>query len=45
MEAAQTRIADTEAGVVIDLFLSYRAVRAWPEMVALVEHELVTRSQ
>lgn len=30
------RIADTEAGVVIDLFLSYRAVRAWPEMVALV---------
>ena len=37
VEAAQTRIADTEAGVVIDLFLSYRAVRAWPEMVALVE--------
>ena len=45
VEAAQTRIADTEAGVVIDLFLSDRAVRAWPEMVALVEHELATRSQ
>lgn len=26
-----------EAGVVIDLFLSYRAVKAWPEMVALVD--------
>jgi hypothetical protein len=36
VEAAQASIADTEAGVVIDLFLSYRAVRAWPEMVALV---------
>lgn len=29
--------ADQEAGVVIDLFLSYRAVEAWPEMIALVE--------
>ena len=31
------RAEGVEAGVVIDLFLSYRAVRAWPEMVALVE--------
>ncbi len=30
-------IADTEAGVVIDLFLSYRAVKAWPQMIALVK--------
>ncbi len=29
-------IADTEAGVVIDLFLSYRAVKAWQDMIALV---------
>ncbi len=29
-------IADVEAGVVIDLFLSYRAVKGWPEMVDLV---------
>ncbi len=29
-------IEDAEAGVIIDLFLSYRAVKAWPEMVALV---------
>lgn len=28
-------IADAESGVVIDLFLSYRAVKAWPEMIAL----------
>ena len=26
---------DVEAGVIIDLFLSYRAVKAWKEMVAL----------
>jgi len=26
-----------EAGVVIDLYLSYRAVEAWPEMIALVD--------
>jgi hypothetical protein len=26
-----------EAGVVIDLFLSYRAVKAWTDMIALVE--------
>lgn len=29
-------IADCEAGVVIDLFLSYRAVKGWDEMIALV---------
>ncbi|MSM38671.1 MAG: DUF4071 domain-containing protein [Geobacter sp.] len=29
-------IDDCEAGVVIDLFLSYRAVKAWDEMIALV---------
>lgn len=29
-------LADQEAGVVIDLFLSYRAVKAWDEMIALV---------
>ncbi|MBI4964110.1 MAG: DUF4071 domain-containing protein [Desulfomonile tiedjei] len=30
-------IEDVESGVVIDLFLSYRAVEAWPEMLALVK--------
>ncbi|CAN5362494.1 hypothetical protein BH24GEM3_BH24GEM3_14900 [soil metagenome] len=30
-------IADQEAGVVIDLFLSYRAVKGWGEMIALAE--------
>ena len=30
-------IEDVESGVVIDLFLSYRAVEAWPEMIALVK--------
>jgi tetratricopeptide (TPR) repeat protein len=28
-------IADAESGVVIDLFLSYRAVKGWTEMIAL----------
>jgi tetratricopeptide (TPR) repeat protein len=28
-------IQDVEAGVVIDLFLSYRAVKAWTDMIAL----------
>jgi len=43
VEALQTcerqlgALADVEAGVVIDLFLSYRAVRAWEEMIALVD--------
>jgi tetratricopeptide (TPR) repeat protein len=30
-------IVDVEAGVVIDLFLSYRAVKAWDDMVALAQ--------
>ncbi len=30
-------IADAEYGIVIDLFLSYRAVKAWDNMVALVQ--------
>lgn len=30
-------INDQEAGVVVDLFLSYRAVRAWQDMIALTE--------
>jgi hypothetical protein len=30
-------IADQESGVVIDLFLSYRAVKAWDDMIGLVE--------
>jgi tetratricopeptide (TPR) repeat protein len=30
-------IGDVEAGVLIDLFLSYRAVKGWTEMVSLVE--------
>jgi tetratricopeptide (TPR) repeat protein len=30
-------LADLEAGVVIDLFLSYRAVKSWDDMAALVE--------
>jgi tetratricopeptide (TPR) repeat protein len=28
-------LADVEAGVVIDLFLSYRAVKAWSDMIAI----------
>jgi tetratricopeptide (TPR) repeat protein len=31
-------IQDAEAGVAIDLLLSYRAVKAWDEMIALVPH-------
>lgn len=31
-------VADLEAGVVMDLFLSYRAVKAWDRMIALVDH-------
>lgn len=30
-------VPDAEAGVVIDLFLSYRAVKGWNEMITLVE--------
>ncbi len=29
-------IGDAEAGVVVDLFLSYRDVKAWPDMIGLV---------
>ena len=28
--------ADLESGIVIDLFLSYRAVKAWDDMISLV---------
>jgi tetratricopeptide (TPR) repeat protein len=31
------KIADVESGVAIDLFLSYRSVSAWQDMVTLVE--------
>jgi tetratricopeptide (TPR) repeat protein len=31
------KVADVESGVLIDLFLSYRAVRAWEDMIRLVE--------
>lgn len=31
------RVDNCETGVLIDLFLSYRAVKAWADMVALVE--------
>ncbi len=36
MEAALEPISELESGVVIDLFLSYRAVKGWQEMVSLV---------
>ena len=32
----QTKLANTESGSVIDLYLSYRAVKGWQEMIALV---------
>ena len=34
--AGECPIEDTEAGVVLDLFLSYRAVKAWQDMIDLV---------
>lgn len=37
VEAGLGTLADQEAGVVVDLFLSYRAVGAWEEMIALVD--------
>ena len=37
VEKALERIADTESGVVIDLFLSYRGTSSWQEMVDLVQ--------
>lgn len=36
LEGDIKKIDDCETGVVIDLFLSYRAVKAWEEMIALV---------
>jgi hypothetical protein len=36
VEQALGNIADAEAGVVIDLFLSYRSVKAWQDMIDLV---------
>ena len=35
IESELEPIKDQEAGVVVDLFLSYRAVRAWKEMISL----------
>jgi hypothetical protein len=37
VDAGMGNIADAESGVVIDLFLSYRAVKAWDDMIRLVE--------
>jgi tetratricopeptide (TPR) repeat protein len=37
VEQELVSVHDAEAGVVIDLFLSYRAVKGWSEMVAFVE--------
>ncbi|HKP71542.1 MAG TPA: TRAFs-binding domain-containing protein, partial [Pyrinomonadaceae bacterium] len=36
IEAEFADIKDVESGVVVDLFLSYRAVKGWAEMIALV---------
>jgi hypothetical protein len=37
IEASLGTLSDTEVGVVVDLFLSYRAVKAWDDMIRLVE--------
>jgi len=37
VEAEIGDLANVEAGVVIDLFLTYRAVKGWPDMIALAE--------
>ena len=37
MSATPEGLHDAEAGVVVDLFLSYRSVKGWPEMIALVQ--------
>ena len=37
LEEQRGDIKDLESGVVIDLFLSYRAVKGWPEMISLVQ--------
>jgi tetratricopeptide (TPR) repeat protein len=36
IEQSLGRLEDNEAGVVIDLFLSYRAIKGWDDMVRLV---------
>lgn len=36
IEAVQQPLDRAESGIVIDLFLSYRAVKAWGDMIALV---------
>lgn len=35
VEASLGSVSDQEAGVLIDLFLSYRAVKSWKDMIAL----------
>jgi hypothetical protein len=35
IEAAQQPLDRAESGIIVDLFLSYRAVKAWDDMVAL----------
>jgi tetratricopeptide (TPR) repeat protein len=37
VEKGLGEIQNTESGIVVDLFLSYRAVEAWPEMIELVK--------
>jgi hypothetical protein len=37
VESDLGNLADQESGVVIDLFVSYRAVEAWDRMIALAE--------
>jgi hypothetical protein len=37
VEAEMRPVSDQEAAVAIDLFLSYRAVKAWDDMISLVE--------
>jgi tetratricopeptide (TPR) repeat protein len=37
VEAALGSVSDAESGVVVDLFLSYRAAKAWDAMIALVD--------
>jgi len=38
VEASLGNVADADAAVVVDLFLSYRAVKSWDDMVTLVAH-------
>lgn len=37
IESELQPVADAESGVVVDLFLSYRAVKAFPDMIALAD--------